>query len=87
MDNSLAYFSDRYTEEGTRRIFSVFDEENTGRLTRDMLRKMAMELGYFLSKDDVDEIFERASSDGENITFEDFHFFMKKNSYEWNKVN
>ena len=34
-----------------------------------------------MSKDDLDEMFEKASSDGRVISYEDFEFFMRKNEY------
>jgi hypothetical protein len=45
------------------------------------MRKLGLHLGIFMSKDDIDEIFEKASSDGKVISFEDFEFFMKKGEY------
>lgn len=37
-----------------------------------------MQLGLFLNKDELDEIFDKASTDKKVITYEDFEFFMKK---------
>jgi hypothetical protein len=43
---------------------------------------MANTLGIFLTKDDLDEMFEKASTDGKVIGYEDFEFFMRKDEYQ-----
>ncbi len=42
------------------------------------MRKMANQLGIFINRDDLDSMFEKASSDGKVISYDDFEFFMKK---------
>lgn len=46
------------------------------------MRKMSTSLGIFLTKDEIDEIFEKASTDGKFISYEDFEFFMRKDEYQ-----
>lgn len=38
-------------------------------MTRDSLRKLALHLDIFMNKDEIDEIFQKASSDGKVISF------------------
>lgn len=78
MQLSITYYSDRYTREGIKHIFQLFDEDGLGVISRDSMRKMATQLGIFLNKDDLDLMFEKASSDGKVISYDDFEFFMKK---------
>ena len=78
MSLTITYYSDRYTREGIKHIFELFDEDGLGCITRDSMRKFALQLGIFLNKDDMDEIFEKASGDGKVISYEDFEFFMRK---------
>ncbi len=78
MQLAIAYYSDRYTREGIKHIFQLFDEDGMGVITRESMRKMANQLGIFLNKDDLDDMFEKASSDGKVISYDDFEFFMRK---------
>jgi centrin-1 len=80
MNLTIQYYSDRYTREGIKHIFELFDEEGLGYITRDTLRKVIFQLGMALNKDELDEIFDKASTDSERkvITYDDFEFFMKK---------
>ncbi len=74
----MAYYGDRYSEEGVRHIFELFDEDNDGEITRDAFRKLAMELGVSLDRRELDEIFYKASSDARVISYRDFETFMKR---------
>ena len=80
MQLATTYYSDRYSRDGIKRIFQLFDEENTGLVTRETFRKMAEQLDVFLNKDDLDEIFAKASKNGEAITYDDFEVFMKRDA-------
>jgi len=74
----MAYYGDRYSEEGIRHIFELFDEDNDGEITRDAFRKLASELGVSLDRRELDEIFYKASSDARVISYLDFETFMKR---------
>ena len=78
MQLAIAFYSDRYNREGVKKIFLLFDEDGHGYISRDGLRKFASELEIFLSKEELDDIFMKASSDGKVISYEDFEFFMRK---------
>ena len=56
--------------------FELFDVENKGYIEFDTLIKISDELGIGLLKDEALLMFERASSDKEKITFDDFYFTM-----------
>jgi len=43
---------------------------------------MNSELGQHASREEVDEVFSKASLDGKVITFDDFMSFMKKDYYK-----
>ena len=75
---ALSYYSDRYTRDGIKNIFQLFDEDNLGVITRDSFRKIAATIDIFLNREDLDDIFLKASSDKKVISYEDFEFFMKK---------
>eukprot|EP00347_Sterkiella_histriomuscorum_P003994 403362156 len=78
MTLTYAYYSDRYSRDGIKRIFQLFDEENLGVITRNSFKRMADQLEIFLNKDDMDDIFLKASSDGSVISYDDFEFFMRR---------
>lgn len=78
MQLAITYYSDRYTRDGIKRIFQLFDEDNNGVITRDSFRKVANSIDVFLNKEELDEIFEKASTDGRVISYDDFEFFMRK---------
>jgi Ca2+-binding EF-hand superfamily protein len=41
----LDYYSDRYTEDGIRQIFALFDEDGDGKITKDAFKKLGLEIG------------------------------------------
>ena len=69
------------TKEGINRIFDLFDEDNTGTINLNNLKKVSKELGETLSVDELRDMLTRAASDGKEITREDFYRIMSKKSY------
>ena len=63
-------------KESIKRRFELFDIEKRGYIEFDRLAQIADELGLGLLKDEALLMFERASSDKEKITFDDFYFTM-----------
>ena len=76
--NVLNYFGDRYSEDGLRHIFSLFDEDGDGVINRGAFKKMAEELGVRIDRREMEDIFMKASSDERVITYKDFEVFMKR---------
>lgn len=71
------------SREGIGRIFALFDDDHTGSINSQNLRRVAKELGETMSQDELKEMLERASSNGDEITFEDFYFIMTKKTFAW----
>ena len=69
------------TREGIARIFALFDVDQTQTINVHNLRRVAKELGETMSGDELKEMLERASSNGDEITFEDFYFIMTKKTF------
>ena len=66
------------TQEGVQRIFELFTTEQDPRnITLQSLRAVAKELDKRMSSEDLSEMLQRAASNGENITFEDFYAIMR----------
>ena len=69
------------SREGITRIFELFDDDRSATINIHNLRRVAKELGETMSADELREMLERAASNGEEITFEDFYFIMTKKTF------
>lgn len=65
--------------EETLKLFRMFDDDNTGRLTFKNLRRIANELGESLTDAELQDMIEEVDRSGEgSITFDDFFRVMNK---------
>ena len=71
----------RETKEGINRIFDLFDDDKSGTINLQNLRRVAKELGETMSVDELKEMLQRASANGEEITREDFYNIMTKKTF------
>ena len=71
----------RETREGIDRIFDLFDDDKTGTINLNNIKKVAKELGETMSVDELREMLSRASSNGEEITRDDFYNIMTKKAF------
>mmetsp|Transcript_7044 Transcript_7044/g.5008 ORF Transcript_7044/g.5008 Transcript_7044/m.5008 type:complete len:173 (+) Transcript_7044:31-549(+) len=69
------------TRQGISRIFELFDDDNSKTINIHNIRRVAKELGETMSADELKEMLERAASNGDEITFEDFYFIMTKKTF------
>ena len=70
---------DKGSREEVYKVFKLFDEDNTGRISFKNLRKIAAEVGESISDDELHEMIGEADRTGDGlITFEDFYRVMKK---------
>ena len=69
------------SRDGISRIFELFDDDRSGSINIHNLRRVAKELGETMSADELKEMLERAASNGDEITFEDFYFIMTKKTF------
>lgn len=79
----LSIMTPRMGEKDTRdeilKIFRLFDEDQTGKISFRNLKKVALELGEGLSDDELHEMVEEADRDGDGlINFDEFYRVMKK---------
>ena len=69
------------TRQGIHRIFELFDDDRSQSINIHNLRRVAKELGETMSADELKEMLERAASNGDEITFDDFYFIMTKKTF------
>jgi Ca2+-binding EF-hand superfamily protein len=73
---------DKETKEGIERIFNLFiDDPNQNTINLNSLRRIARELGEQMSSDELKDMLERASSNGTELTFDEFYEIMTKKSF------
>jgi len=56
----------------------LFDDDGTGAINLNNLKRVAKELGETMTADELKEMLERAAGNGEEISFEDFYNIMTK---------
>ena len=81
LDSITAKLGNKETKEGIARIFDLFDDDKSGTINIHNLRRVAKELGETMSAEELKEMIERAASNGEEISFEDFYFIMTKKTF------
>ena len=70
------------SKEGIRRIFDLFiDDPNSDTITLSSLKKIARELGENMTAEELKDMLERASSNGTELTFDEFYEIMTKKSF------
>lgn len=71
--------SEKDTREEIIKIFRLFDEDQTGKISFRNLKKIALELGEGLTDDELHEMVEEADRDGDGlINFDEFYRVMRK---------
>lgn len=81
LDAITAWLGNKETKEGIYRIFELFDDDKSNTINIHNLRRVAKELGETMGTDELKEMLERAASNGDEITFEDFYFIMTKKTF------
>ena len=71
----------RETRSGIDKIFDLFDDDKTGSINIANIRRVAKELGETMTFEELKEMISRASSNGEEITREDFYNIMTKKAF------
>jgi len=72
---------DKETKGGIKKIFELFDDDTTGTINLNNLKRVAKELGETMTQDELKEMLERAASNGDEITFDDFYNIMTKKAF------
>ena len=79
LDLMTARMSDKDTREDINKVFRLFDEDNSGSISIKNLRRVAKELGENLTDEELQEMVERADSNGDGqVSADDFYNIMTK---------
>ena len=62
-------------------IFDLFDDDKTGTINLNNLKRVAKELGETMTVDELKEMLSRAASNNDEITREDFYNIMTKRAF------
>eukprot|EP00357_Protocruzia_adherens_P024297 CAMPEP_0114995890 /NCGR_PEP_ID=MMETSP0216-20121206/13994_1 /TAXON_ID=223996 /ORGANISM="Protocruzia adherens, Strain Boccale" /LENGTH=184 /DNA_ID=CAMNT_0002360009 /DNA_START=46 /DNA_END=600 /DNA_ORIENTATION=+ len=81
LDAITAKLGDKETRGGIEKIFDLFDDDKSGTINLNNLRRVAKELGETMSTEELKEMIERAASNGEEITIDDFYTIMTKKTF------
>lgn len=67
------------TKEGARKIFELFiDKKDSQTITLHALKKAANEFGQKMTNEQLKELFEKASRNGKELTFDEFYKVLNK---------
>jgi centrin-1 len=70
---------DKDTREDIQKVFNLFDDDNTGKISHRNLKRVAHELGETMTDAELLEMIERADTDNDGeISFEEFYAVMTK---------
>jgi len=82
LDMMTARMSDKDTREDISKVFRLFDDDNTGTITLRNLRRVARELGETMTDEELQEMIDRADSNGDGaVTLDDFFNIMTKKTF------
>lgn len=69
------------TQNGINKIFDLFDDDHTGSINSNNIRRVAKELGETMNVQELEEMLQRAASNGREISREDFYNIMTKKAF------
>lgn len=82
LDMMTAKMSDKDSREDINKVFNLFDDDNTGKISLRNLKRVAHELGETMTDAELLEMIERADTDQDGeINFEEFYGVMTKKTF------
>ena len=84
LDMMTAKMSDKDSREDIQKVFNLFDDDQTGKISLRNLKRVAKELGETMSDAELLEMIERADTDTDGeINFDEFYAIMTKKTFSW----
>ena len=88
LDMMTARMSDKDTREDINKVFRLFDDDTSGSITIRNLRRVARELGETMTDEELQEMIERADSNGDGaVSMDDFYNIMTKKTFTWAPID
>ena len=82
LDMMTARMSDKDSRDDIQKVFKLFDDDRTDTITIHNLRRVARELGETMDDSELQEMIERADTNGDgHVSFEDFFNIMTKKTF------
>ena len=81
LDAITSKLGDKETRNGINRIFDLFDDDRSGAININNIRRVAKELGETMNISELEEMLQRASGNGREISKEDFYNIMTKKTF------
>jgi len=77
LDMMTARMSDKDTRTDIEKVFRLFDDDKSGKISFNNLKRVSKELGENMTDEDLMEMIDRADTDGDHaVNFEDFYSIM-----------
>ena len=68
-------------QNGINKIFDLFDDDHSGVINSNNIRRVAKELGETMNVQELEEMLQRAASNGREISRDDFYNIMTKKAF------
>ena len=82
LDMMTAKMSDKDSREDIKKVFMLFDDDSTGKITQKNLKRVARELGETMTDAELLEMIERADTDNDGeISLDEFYAIMTKKTF------
>ena len=82
LDMMTARMSDKDTREDINKVYRLFDDDGTGSISLKNLRRVARELGETMTDEELQEMIDRADSNGDSlVSADDFYNIMTKKTF------
>merc|ERR1712195_350793 len=82
LDMMTAKMSDKDSRKDIMKVFNLFDDDQSGKISLRNLKRVAKELGETMTDAELLEMIERADNDQDGeINFEEFYAIMTKKTF------
>jgi Ca2+-binding EF-hand superfamily protein len=81
LDAITSRLGDKETKKGINKIFDLFDDDSSDYINLANLKRVAKDLGETMTLEELQEMLERAASNGREISREDFYNIMTKKTF------
>merc|ERR1712054_6836 len=79
LEKMTGKMGEKDTREDIEKVFKLFDDDNTGKISLRNLRRVAQELGENIDEEELQDMINQADRDGDGeINIDEFYRIMKK---------